>query len=144
MRKHRQVARRSSFLKKRSKRFLQIQRVVPPDGGATASEKSLLVLFFRKERLACNGCHQKTVWQGSGGPLGSNRTETGGAESPEAERLRAWPPAGHSGPGRHRSARLERANTSLKEFSGTRVASFTPARAKWNAANLLESAATQA
>jgi hypothetical protein len=42
---------RSSFLKKRSKRLLLFQVFVPPERAATASEKSLLVLFFRKERL---------------------------------------------------------------------------------------------
>jgi len=42
---------RSSFLKKRSKRLLQIQIRVPPERSATASEKSLLVLFYRKEHF---------------------------------------------------------------------------------------------
>jgi DNA/RNA-binding domain of Phe-tRNA-synthetase-like protein len=60
---------RSSFLKKRSKRLLQMAVLVPPARSATATDtldavadlssgtnthsgKSLLVLFFRKERLS--------------------------------------------------------------------------------------------
>jgi hypothetical protein len=39
-------------------RLLQIRVLVPPEAAATALEKSLLVLFFRKERLP-SGRHPK-------------------------------------------------------------------------------------
>jgi hypothetical protein len=43
---------RSSFLKKRSKRLLHFQAFVPLDRCVMPTEESLLVFFFRNERLA--------------------------------------------------------------------------------------------
>jgi len=51
---------RPSFLKKRSKRLLQIQVRVLPGPSATATNKSLLVLFFRKEHLPYPGLYEPT------------------------------------------------------------------------------------
>jgi hypothetical protein len=58
-------AKRSSFLKKRSKRLLQIQVFVPPGRSATAPEK--VFWFFSSEKNAFLGL--STSNQNNGAPV---------------------------------------------------------------------------
>jgi hypothetical protein len=83
---------RTFFLKKRSKRLLQFQVFVPPVRSATASSKSLLVLFFRKERLPCTAYNESASSQvgirsyapGARGAVAhqQNRRQTAGTMGP--------------------------------------------------------------